>query len=58
MSWLSCNVCNVSFFNLGEFCSNLDIPGITDRTNSVLTVKVWTLSVGKGTPRSSARDRI
>lgn len=45
----------ISFLNPG---SNLVIPGIKDCANLVLSVKVWTLNVGKETPRSSARDII
>ena len=48
----------ISFFNPGELCSNLVIPGTEDFANLVLSVNVWTLNVGKETPRSSARDRI
>lgn len=48
----------ISFLNPGELCSNLVIPGIKDCANLVLSVKVWTLNVGKETPRSSARDII
>lgn len=37
----------ISLFSSGEFCSNLDKPGISDLINVVLTVKVSTLNVGK-----------
>ena len=50
--------CAISFSSSGEFCNNLAKPGITDLVNLVSTVKVSTLNVGKGTPRSSTRDRI
>lgn len=55
---LHLTVCIVSFLNPGEFCRSFVIPGITDRTIIVSRVKDSTLSIGKRTPQSAARDNI